>query len=210
MLEFRVHESIVLKLEENKTVIYVAGEEFRQCNKLIIEIPVNKVTDFDEIQSIDEVVEKQWNEILEMKYTIPPEAEFWGHCSNLQAWVENDYDTRLLHSYLSFPLLKKLAALGDLKAKKIIKEEIIERFEENYLPVILFLLLEEYPIHYFNEEERSAFLLGSNIKLRKNIKLILKEDIRNRKTESDALLILKELIREYDDKKAKRILVQYI
>jgi len=100
MLEFRVHESIVLKLEENKTIIYVAGEKFRQCNKLILEIPVDNPTYLDEIQSIDEVVEKQRNDIVEMKYTIPPETEFWGHCSNLQTWVESGYDTRLLHSEL--------------------------------------------------------------------------------------------------------------
>lgn len=116
MLEFRVHELITLKLEEDKTVIYVAGEKFRQCNKLILEIPVKNTTDFDEILSIDEVVEEQWSEVVRMKYTIPPEEEFWGHCSNLQTWVEHDYDTRLLHRELAFPLLKKLVALGDLKA----------------------------------------------------------------------------------------------
>lgn len=210
MLEFRVHEFITLKLEENKTVIYVAGEKFRQCSKLILEIPVNNITDFDEIQSIDGVVEKQWNEIVKMKYAIPPEEEFWGHCSNLQTWVENDYDTRLLHSYLSFPLLKKLAALGDSKAKKIIKEEITERFEENYLPTIFYLLIENYLNIYLNEEEQATLLLESNKKLRRKLKQTLREDIKNRKTESYVLLIIEELIREYDDKKAKRILKRLI
>ena len=41
-------------------------------------------------------------------YQINSEMEFWAHCSNIQAWAENNYDTQMLHSNLSFPLLKKL------------------------------------------------------------------------------------------------------
>jgi len=210
MLEFRVHEFITLKLEENKTVIYVAGEKFRQCSKLILEIPVNNITDFDEIQSVDDIVEKQWNGIVETKYTIPPEEEFWGHCSNLQTWVENDYDTRLLHSHLSFPLLKKLANLGDIKAKIMMKREIEERFNECYLPTIFYLFIERYPKNCLNEEERATLLLESNKKLRKKLKLTLREDIKNRKTVSDALYILEVLIKDYEDEKAKSILKRLI
>ena len=53
---------------------------------------------------------------------IDPETEFMGHCSNLQAWYEYDYDLRILHSSLSIPLLKKLAFLGDKKAIIRLKE----------------------------------------------------------------------------------------
>ncbi len=42
------------------------------------------------------------------KIDIKPEVKFWGHSSNLQTWGEHDYDTRLLHRNLSFPLLKRL------------------------------------------------------------------------------------------------------
>lgn len=59
-----------------------------QCKFLLLNIPVEKINFLDEI-------------------------EFWGHCSNLQVWAENNYDTRLLHRNLSSPLLKQLSDLGD-------------------------------------------------------------------------------------------------
>ncbi len=34
--------------------------------------------------------------------------EFFAHCSNLEAWINNDYNPHLLHSNLSVPLLKEL------------------------------------------------------------------------------------------------------
>ena len=85
-------------------------------------------------------------------YKIYPETEFWGHCSNLQVWVENDYNTRLLHRNLAFPLLKRLTELGDPKAKRVFKEEIAQRFLSCYLPVIQFLFFNNY-LDYFSEEE---------------------------------------------------------
>ncbi len=39
----------------------------------------------------------QNEEIDKYKYEISEEEEFRGHCSNLQAWYENDYDTRLFY-----------------------------------------------------------------------------------------------------------------
>ena len=47
---------------------------------------------------------------------------------NLQVWAEMNYDTRILHRNLAFPLLKKLAQVGDPIAKKALKDEIAKRF----------------------------------------------------------------------------------
>ena len=47
---------------------------------------------------------------------------------NLQTWAENGYDTRILHSTLAFPLLKRLTEVGDLIAKNKLKEEIAIRY----------------------------------------------------------------------------------
>jgi hypothetical protein len=58
---------------------------------------------------------------------IDTEEEFWGHCSNLQAWSEHDYDTRLLKVNLAFPLLEQLAEAGDNLARIKFKEEILKR-----------------------------------------------------------------------------------
>lgn len=95
-------------------------------------------------------------EVLKYKegdnYIIGPETEFWGHCSNLQVWSENDYDTRLLHTYLSFPLLKKLTQVGDPIAKKVFKKEILLRLKSGY-PSVVDYILEEDLLYNFNQEE---------------------------------------------------------
>lgn len=111
MLEFKVNNYISLKLQGADTTIYIDNEEFNQCTHLFLNIPEGEIKEFDEIRSIDEAMEKLnliAGDTVPQKAPITPEAEFWGHCSNLQVWAENDYDTRLLHSNLSFPLLKKL------------------------------------------------------------------------------------------------------
>lgn len=132
--EFKVNDFITLKLERVdgnvETVIYVAGKRFRQCKFLLLEIPVNEIQSFDDIVSIDEAAEKldhsqERGDFYERK--IPAEIEFWGHCSNMQVWYEHDYDTRLLHSNLAFPLLKKLTNVGDHLARRVFKEEIAKR-----------------------------------------------------------------------------------
>lgn len=40
---YRVNEFITIKLIEDKTVIFVKGEDFRQCKHLLINIPVEKI-----------------------------------------------------------------------------------------------------------------------------------------------------------------------
>ncbi len=169
MNEFRVNEYITLKLEEDdttlklggkETVIYVSGEKFQQCAYLLIDIPVSEVSTFDEIQSIDEAAERLDKTMEQEVYNVnlPPEAEFWGHCSNLQVWAENNYDTRLIHRNLAFPLLKKLVEVGDFKAKQVFKEEICKRLESGSRTVIDFLREEGYLVYLNHEEVLFALL----------------------------------------------------
>lgn len=56
--EFKVNEFITLKLERGMTNIYVKGKLFRQCGFILLNIPVEKISAFDEIESVDEIVEK--------------------------------------------------------------------------------------------------------------------------------------------------------
>ncbi|MHA1240841.1 MAG: Cdc6/Cdc18 family protein [Promethearchaeota archaeon] len=110
---------------------------------------------FDEIESIDEAADiLGWTEERQVgvEYEIDPETEFWGHCSNLQAWYEHNYDTRLLHSNLSFPLLKKLAEVGDPIANRVFKEEIVKRLESGY-PTVIKYIIEEKLLENLNREE---------------------------------------------------------
>lgn len=116
-----------MKLESGKTNIYVKGQLFRCCKFLTLNIPVERISSFEEIESVDEVAEKQgqfFKGISAKKLNIPPEVEFWGHCSNLQVWAENNYNTRLLHHNLIFPLLYRLTHIGDPIAIEVFKEEI--------------------------------------------------------------------------------------
>ena len=162
---FQVNEYITLKLEKGKTVIYLKDEKFRLCKYLLLDIPLDKIEDFEVIDSIDEA-----SEILDHSMEnnplikIPPEIEFWGHSSNIQAWAENNYDTRLLHSNLAFPLLKELTDLGDPAAKRVFKEEIAKRVEAGHKNTIDYLLNQNY-LSYLQSEELEI-LLGH---LKKNI-----------------------------------------
>ncbi len=147
--EFKVNKYITLKLNyKNSTIIYVNNEKFRQCHYLIIEISLDdfKSKSFNNINSIDDLEESPDYslEISEDESPIPPEDEFWGHCSNLQVWCEQDYDTRILHRNLAFPLLKKLAEVGDKKAQKVFKEEIARRYMSRNKMVREFLKAEGY------------------------------------------------------------------
>jgi transcription elongation factor Elf1 len=126
--EMKINKFITLKLEDEETNIYVNGQRFNQCKYLFLQFD-KKQSDLDTINSIDEA-ESQFSKKMEHDHDIiTPEQEFWGHCSNLQAWVENDYDTRVLHRTIAFPLLKKLAK-HDARAKIRLQEEIFHRLDE--------------------------------------------------------------------------------
>ncbi len=152
---YQVNKYIRLQLDWNTTNIYVNGQHFNQCKYLLLNIPLDEMEKYDEINSIDKAVELLDNTLETHSienFQIDPETEFWGHCSNIQAWVENDYDTRIMHRNLAFPLLKKLTEVGDPIAKKVIKNEIALRLEENY-PSVTYYLLEEGYLKFFNDEE---------------------------------------------------------
>jgi hypothetical protein len=151
--EFKVNDYITLKLEDENTNIYVKGELFNQCRYLILNIQVDKISSFDEIESIDEASEKLDVSLERGLHKIDPETNFWGQCSKLQVWVENKYNTRLLHRNLAFPLLKKLSDVGDPNARRIFKEEICKRFESGNSVVIQYLLEENY-LTFMNNEEK--------------------------------------------------------
>ncbi len=158
--EFQVNRYITLRLENEETVVYVNDEKFIQCKYLLLNIPKEKIEEYENIESIDEVAENL-DKSLEyenmINFYFPPELEFWGHCSNLQVWVENDYNSCLLHRNLAFPLLKKLTELGDPLARIVFKEEIAKRFSSGFQSVITYLVEENY-LYYLNPEEINCLL----------------------------------------------------
>jgi len=150
MSEFTINNYLKLKLENDITYIYVNDVQVHQCKYLLLNLPKEdgdnlqeKQQDFtmdEQASNLDHSLELRENFPLE----IPPETEFWAHCSNLQAWYENNYDTRVLHSNLAFPLLKRLTEAGDEQAKQVFKDEIMKRFRSGNLNVMTFLIKEEY------------------------------------------------------------------
>ncbi|MHA1148800.1 MAG: hypothetical protein ACTSR8_11230 [Promethearchaeota archaeon] len=196
MQEFEVNEFITLKLEDNETIIYIDGQRFRQCKFLLLNILVDKITSLDAIESIDEAAERL-DDSMEgstlNRIEIPPETEFWGHCSNLQVWFENEYDTRFLHSNLAFPLLKRLTEAGDPLAKKVFKEEIAKKIESGYPPVISYLMNEMQYFDLLNEKEIKT--LFENTQLIKKIISSLKNQKFHIEGWEDVSLILLKLSR---------------
>ncbi|MHA1724508.1 MAG: leucine-rich repeat domain-containing protein [Promethearchaeota archaeon] len=106
-------------------------------------IPEKELPKFKDIESINDIIDHLdhsveyagldgWEELSEEKREEKrkefDELDFFVNCSNLQAWVEHDYNTRLLDYGLSFPILKKLAEKGDKYARMRFKEELIERY----------------------------------------------------------------------------------
>ena len=158
--EYVVNEFLKLRLEQGRTHIYVKNRLFMQCMYLLLNIPTNKIRQYDDIDSIDEAAE-----ILDRSmegggrgvYQISPEEEFRGHCSNIQAWYENDYDTRILHRNLAFPLLKKLTDAGDPLARKRFKEEIALRYASGHNTVMMFLIHNGY-LKYLTRDELECLL----------------------------------------------------
>jgi Leucine-rich repeat (LRR) protein len=167
---FEINRYLKLKLENGKTNIYIKNELFLQCKSLLLDIPRDKIKELVSINSIDEVAEKlNCNRKEDFNNEIKPDEEFWAHCSNLQAWVEHNYDSRLLHSNLSFPLLKKLSEVGDLKAKTVFKEEIIYRFYHGTEIVQEYLLEEGYLDLVTDDERYSLIEPESDLKALKEI-----------------------------------------
>ncbi len=165
MNEFKVNEYITLRLEDKKSNIYIKGELFQQCKFLLINIPVEEISSFTKIESIDDaagLLDPSLKEIECYHYNISSEEEFWAHCSNLQVWYENDYNTRLLHSNLAFSLLQKLSESGDPLAKRRYKEEIAERFIYGNIKIQSFLREEGY-LEDLSREELLSLIKDSDI-----------------------------------------------
>ena len=154
---FKVNDHLSLRLENNQTNIYVGGKLFRQCKYLLLNISKDKSTELKKIESIDEAEVKLDKRMESDHSIISPETEFLGHCSNLQAWYESNYDTRILHRNLAFPLLKELTEERDFLARKKFKQEIAKRLESGFPSVVLYLIEEGY-YKFLSHEELNAVL----------------------------------------------------
>ncbi len=162
--EYKINDYMTLKLvgrgDYRKTHIFVNNYKFLQCMYILLNIDKDNLSSTDKIDSIDEAVERldhSLEDSFSRSSNIPPETIFFAHCSNIQAWVEYDYDTRLLHRNLAFPLLKRLADAGDSIAKKAFKREIAKRFDKGNENTRMFLIDTGY-LNYLTPEELMAIV----------------------------------------------------
>ncbi len=155
---FRVNDYFELRLDKyGKTTIFINGIRFRNCASLFWTIPREHTHQIDNIESIDEAVQFLDNTLdnAPTEIQIDHDEKFWGHCSNLQAWYEHNYDTRLLHHSLAFCLLHELTKAGDPLAKRVFKEEIAKRYSSKHSTVVEFLEKEGY-LRYLNKDQLSS------------------------------------------------------
>ncbi len=162
---FRINDYISLILKDEKVTILIEGEEVMLCKGIAIKMPIEDILEIQNYNSVDDLItmyDKKVEEGKEPEEDITPETEFMVHCSNLQAWSENGYDSDLLHYNLSFPLLKKLSEAGDKRARKVFKEEIVKRFLKGNRQAQVFLHAKEYLSILTSEEQQ--VLYEKNIK----------------------------------------------
>lgn len=149
---FKINDLLKVVLFKGKSIIVVNNKQFMHCKYLLLNLDANHFEKYDDIESIDDAAKRLDHSLEYIEYKISPKAEFWGHCSNLQAWAENNYDPRLIHSNLAFPLLKILSEEGDLIAQNVFKEEVIHRLKNNNYNIAIHFLQEGY-FNDFTEEE---------------------------------------------------------
>jgi len=150
--EFKINDYLTLKLMDERTEVFVNNKQILICKGLKINLPLSEVNKLDQFNSIDDLEQYINSHPVQDTINIPPKTEFWGHCSNLQAWAEHNYDTRLIHSNIAFPLLRKLFLAGDKIAKRVFKEEIAKRYNSHDPRVIQFLKENGY-LYYLNNHE---------------------------------------------------------
>jgi len=159
--EYKVNDYLSVVYNWGEYFIAINGKKFLTCHIAVITLPIadleKKYSDMDEF--LDNINNNKKN-----VYLIPNRTEFWVHCSSLQVWAENKYDTRLLHRNIAFPLLKGLSEVGDSLAKQVFKEEIVKRYlggsheVRHYLRMegFLFLLSEQEIKYIINELQQSS------------------------------------------------------
>ncbi len=151
--EFHVNDYITLRLENGDSNVFVQDKIIIQCKHLLLNQMQSENANHFEFKSTDEI-EELFVSSSESDELISIDTEFWGHCSNLQAWAENEYNTNLLDKSIAFPTLKRLTKVGDKVAKRVFKEEVRKRLKSNFLPVIIFLIHDAYHRIFSDEELR--------------------------------------------------------
>ena len=159
--EFRVNQFITLRLidfghtDRSSIAIYVNDRRFPPLDKLPFKEILEILSGGEKINyfCMDEACLhlKGNNQIIFME---DPDMMFWFYCCYIDAWVQSNYDWRLLKVEDAFPILKALYKAGDPKAREVFKIEIVKALLSGYPPAIFYLTsCNYYFLDYFEFEE---------------------------------------------------------
>ena len=153
--EFKINEFIELRLIYSKTLIFICGDPFLTCQKVTLDIKSSSFEMYGNFKTIDDIIDHyKLNTLADSNIHISPLEEFWVHCSNMQAWAESNYSSRILTKNLSFPILKELADRGVRQFESLLRLEIIERLKLGGLRTLRFFIEDdENYLSYLNENE---------------------------------------------------------
>lgn len=170
---FEVNEFISLKLIFSKTLIYLCGDLFLTCQKVALSLSPNEFETYKDFDNIDDIIDFYSSQTSsEEVISITPEEEFWAHCSNMQAWVENNYDSSILSRYISFPILIELSNRGISRFKTILKEEIIYRIKKGGINMLRWFIeanSENYLVCFTEEDLFDGLLSLGEAEIMRNI-----------------------------------------
>jgi len=161
--EFKINEYLSVVYDYGEINININGKKHLTCQIAVVNLP-NEDQE-KEFSNMDDFLDS-YNLDYYSTPRIPKRTEFWVHCSSLQAWAEHNYDTTILHRNVAFPLLDGLRRVGDTRAIKIFKEEIVKRYIEGSHEVRRYLKIEGLLRRLSKEEIR--FIIDT-LKLKQDI-----------------------------------------
>lgn len=156
LLEFRLNQFITLKLIDfgdgiGSTQVYVNGRNFN-VSIFSLKEAYELLHSTKTYCCMDEVHRNLIGNNNRKFSKVDSDTMFWIYCHYIRVWIDNDYDTRLLQMDEAFPILNALYKAGDIKARKVLKIEIVKRFLSGYIPVIVYIISQGY-LKFFEFEE---------------------------------------------------------
>jgi len=136
--KIKVNDYITISSEKNKILIYIQGERFQEFDYSFI----NKILKTSKSQL--EKTNTQGKYAKNNYKKDSKNAYFINFVDILKLWIRNNYDTSILLYDISFPLLRKLAIVGDSHAKKVFIDVILKNLWGGDPLVVKYLLDEKY------------------------------------------------------------------
>ena len=146
--EFRLNQFITLRLIEfgnNFTCTYVIiNDKLFNLYEFSLKETLEILNERNYYICMDETCLDLMGTYNEKDFLEDPDMMFWIYCYYIAAWVDYDYDWRLLRVEDSFPMLYALRHAGDPKAREVFRNEIIKALLSGYLPAIYHLISSNY------------------------------------------------------------------